>query len=78
LCAPPRKLIPRIPSRCPGQLYKVPHGEILAQACGGPGAYSSRSATIGSTLAARRAGMTQAASAMAVNTTPTRMNVLGS
>ena len=27
----PRKLIPRIPSRCPGQLYKVPQRQDLAQ-----------------------------------------------
>jgi hypothetical protein len=26
--APPRKLIPRIPSRCPGQLYKVTQGKL--------------------------------------------------
>ena len=26
--APPRKLIPRIPSRCPGQLYKVPQRKL--------------------------------------------------
>jgi hypothetical protein len=32
--APPRKLIPRAPSRCPGQLYKVPYGEIQVQAIG--------------------------------------------
>jgi hypothetical protein len=29
--ASPRKLIPRIPSRCPGQLYKVPQRKVLAQ-----------------------------------------------
>ena len=29
--ASPRKLIPRIPSRCPGQLYKVPQGQVGAQ-----------------------------------------------
>ena len=29
--APPRKLIPRIPSRCPGQLYKVPQPEVGVQ-----------------------------------------------
>ena len=29
--APPRKLIPRIPSRCPGQLYKVPYGQVAVQ-----------------------------------------------
>jgi hypothetical protein len=29
--APSRKLIPRIPSRCPGQLYKVPQGEFGVQ-----------------------------------------------
>src|SRR5581483_226393 len=27
----PRKLIPRIPSRCPGQLYKVSQRKLLAQ-----------------------------------------------
>ena len=30
--ASPRKLIPLIPSRCPGQLYKVPYGEFEVQA----------------------------------------------
>ena len=30
--APSRKLIPLIPSRCPGQLFKVPHGEFEVQA----------------------------------------------
>jgi hypothetical protein len=29
--ASPRKLIPRIPSRCPGQLYKVPQLEVGVQ-----------------------------------------------
>src|SRR5713101_1676771 len=29
--ASPRKLIPRIPSRCPGQLYKVPQGQVRVQ-----------------------------------------------
>jgi hypothetical protein len=29
--APPRKLIPRIPSRCPGQLYKVPQRQVGVQ-----------------------------------------------
>ena len=29
--APSRKLIPLIPSRCPGQLYKVPQREVGAQ-----------------------------------------------
>jgi hypothetical protein len=34
--ASPRKLIPRIPSRCPGQLYKVPQRQIRVQAIGFP------------------------------------------
>ena len=29
--APPRKLIPRIPSRCPGQLNKLTQGEVTPQ-----------------------------------------------
>jgi hypothetical protein len=29
--ASPRKLIPRIPSRCPGQLYKVPQRQDEVQ-----------------------------------------------
>ena len=29
--APPRKLIPLIPSKCPGQLFKVPQGKVSAQ-----------------------------------------------
>ena len=32
--APSRKLIPQIPARCPGQLFKVSQGQVWAQPAG--------------------------------------------
>src|SRR5215472_15556683 len=85
----PRKLIPRIPSRCPGQLYKVPQRQdevqptasivwSLAQRARRFTSQSVRRAAIGFFEAARAAGSREATNASTITKTAATESTSGS